>query len=252
MTKARFWNVGTKLASVARYACSHYPLRHRSVRCEEKKLNPVLSGYPRNHDYTIKNGRLVPGFKLFERSRLISPLLPPEMDSFLDVGCCRGFYVLEAARRPGCLLAVGVDVHEPFLQVSNEARQCIGLDNALFSLKTLAELAADPAAVGGPFHTILNIGTYHYLYWGSGLCSTAYYDHKTILGHFASLCTHQLIISARFEIDCLPKALQVSEQNEERRRNYTTSAFMEAASELFEVEHKGFLGAYPLLRLQKK
>lgn len=252
MTRNPWRTVASKLVSVAGYACFRYRLRKCLAREADKGRNDLFSGYPGNHTYAIRNGQLVPGFQLFERFQQVAALLSPEMDSFLDVGCCRGFYVLRCALRPGCRLAVGVDVYAPFVSDAQRAMRCLRLENCGWHVATLDDLALDPPGFGGPFHTVLNIGTYHYLYWGSNLCPTAFFDHREILRRFASLCTDRFIISARFEVDRLPSFVRATAQFHEKKSNYTTKSFLHAAAEFFEVRHQGFLGAYPLLLLLKK
>lgn len=64
---------------------------------EEPGLSAHMRGYPSNHQYMIRDAQLIPRFQLYERWRLVTGLWPAELESFLDIGCCRGYYVLTAA-----------------------------------------------------------------------------------------------------------------------------------------------------------
>ncbi len=97
-----------------------------------------MSDYPRNHLYRIVNGRVAPGFRLYERLRIVEEVYPEPMHSFLDIGCCRGFYVLDAALRLRCPHAVGVDVHEPFITTARDAAQYLQVPEAAFHYASLA------------------------------------------------------------------------------------------------------------------
>mgnify|MGYP002027305939 CR=1 FL=1 len=59
----------------------------------------LADSYPHNHDYRVVGEKLKPRWKLMRRWRRMEPLWPRAFDSFLDVGCSKGFFVLQAARR---------------------------------------------------------------------------------------------------------------------------------------------------------
>jgi hypothetical protein len=252
ITRNPISNLASKVASLLSYSALKRRIGNQPVLDAERELNPTLSGYPRNHDYTVRSKTLVPGFKLHERFRLVSELCKPGLESFLDVGSCRGFYAMSAAQMPGCKRALGVDIDEPFISLSSQVRDHLELKNCEFKLAGIDDVATNPDKFGGVFTTVLNIGTYHYLYWGSGRCSTALYDHREILSRFAKICTKRLIFSARLEMDRLPKLIREEAEKHEKKSAYTTEHFLKAASEFFDVEHKGFLGGYPLLLMNKK
>jgi SAM-dependent methyltransferase len=217
----------------------------------EEKTNSLLRGYPGNHNYAVVPARLVPSRRLERRLRVIQKSYPGRMESFLDIGCCRGFFVLEAARRPTCRIAVGIDVHPPFVSTAERVRQHLGLANAAFHLASLQEVADQPEAYGGPFQTVLFVGAYHYLFWGSTICTTAWHSHREILRRVARLCTERCIFSARLEFDTLPDATRMIARDHPARAQYTTKDFLESAEEFFHVHQSGFLGAYPLLILSR-
>lgn len=218
----------------------------------EKEINKLLSGYPRNHNYKIHNKKLLASFRLYERLRLVTQLYPEHLESFLDIGCCRGFYVLEASQRMNCKTAVGIDVYEPFVSTANKVRQYLDVQNASFYLTSLDKVAYKPEAYGGPFQTVLLIGTYHYLFWGSSLCPTAYYNHWEILSQLFQICTDSLIFSGRLEVDRLPDSVKEKAKMSGNQVDYTTADFLKNAEKLFQVCKAGYLGTYPLFIMSKK
>src|SRR5690242_17341525 len=67
------------------------------------RLNARLRGYPRNHDMKVVAGpRVIPSRRLHSRWTRIASLYPDHLTSLLDVGSCKGYFVLEAATRPSC------------------------------------------------------------------------------------------------------------------------------------------------------
>lgn len=220
---------------------------------EETELNARLSGYPRNHNYRIAGGRLVPSFRLYERARLVRSVLPGPLNSFLDIGCCRGFYVLDASVQPSCRVAVGVDVHRPFVDIAQAAAKQMGANNTAFHVATLEQLATEPSVYQGPYQAILLIGTYHYMFWGSDdYCGVSYRSHREILARLARLSAGRVILSGRLELERLPRGIRAAAMASSEAGDYNTAAFVAAARAFFEVRLAGFLGAYPLLALDKK
>lgn len=218
----------------------------------KKDLNPLLIGYPRNHNYRIHNKKLFPSFKLYERLRLVVSLYPEKLESFLDIGSCRGFYAMEAAKRPNCRISAGVDIHEPFISISNKVREYLDIKNVEFYFATLDELSSRPEAYGGPFQTVLLIGTYHYLFWGSHLSPIAYHNHREILARLSQICTDRFIFSAKLEVDMLPNDIKQKAKMLGNEAIYNTACFLRSAEEFFEVHKAGYLGKYPLLVMLKK
>jgi 2-polyprenyl-3-methyl-5-hydroxy-6-metoxy-1,4-benzoquinol methylase len=222
-----------------------------SMARAEEELNRLMSGYPRNHEYRIVGKRIVPGFRLYERLRLVAKAYPEPLASFLDIGCCRGFYVLDAATRLGCPHAVGIDVHEPFVAIAQKAAQYVGA-GAGFHYASLEQMSSDPGKFGGPFQAVMLIGTYHYLFWGSDRCSTAYFSHDEILGRLASICTDRLIFSGRMTTTRLPEGVKERLDKTPIQIPYTPEAFLQSAEKYFRVSHTGYLGVDPLLVMMKK
>ena len=250
---------GTKIQNVLGYVQFQQDYRGRgtpasaaaAVAQTEAELNRRMRTYPSNHYYRVVQRRLVPGFQLYERLRLITPAYPQPLQSFLDIGCCRGFFVLDAATWRGCPRAVGIDVHEPFVAVGRDVARYLSLEGAAFQYASLAQVSDDPQQFGGPFQVVLLIGTYHYLFWGSRLCPTAYYSHEEIFRRLASICTDRLIISARITTDRLPGIIKDRLTERPSAVPYTAQAFLENAAKFFRVSHLGHLGADPLFVMSK-
>jgi len=261
MTKpSLFYKINAKIQSFFGYGCllgrnfsGFLPLDFEySLNKLEKDLNKLLIGYPRNHDYRICKKKLFPSFKLYERLRLVTSLYPEKLERFIDIGSCRGFYVMEAAQRPHCQVSVGIDVYEPFVSISNKVREYLDIKNADFYLATLDKVSNRPEAYGGPFQTVLFIGAYHYLFWGSKLSSSAYYSHREILARLSKISTDRLIFSARLEVDRLPTVLKEKAKMLGNKVTYNTAYFLKRAGEFFEVRKAGYLGRYPLFVMSKK
>ena len=217
-----------------------------STASAAEELNRLMSGYPRNHEYRLAGKRISPSFRLYERLRLVARAYPEPLQSLLDIGCCRGFYVLDAATRLGCPRAVGIDVDEPFVAIARKAAQYLGA-NANFHYASLEQVSHDPGTFGGPFQAVMLIGTYHYLFWGSERCSTAYFSHDEILRRLASICTDRLIFSARMTTGRLPGGVKERLHKTPIQVPYTTDAFLQGAEKYFRVSHAGYLGVDPLL-----
>ena len=232
---------------------SFFPVKFSLYQNEkEKDLNQLLVGYPHNHKYAVHKKKLLPSFQLYERYRLVSSLIPEGMTSFLDIGSCKGFYCMDAAMRSGCRTATGVDIHEPFISTSKKVRDHLGIKNADFFLAELEDIARSPESYNGPFQTVLLIGTYQYLFWGSGLSPHAYYSHREILLRLSRICTDTVILSARLETRWLSSGVRQKARLLGDKVTYTTDDFIEKAEEFFHIKLAGFLGKYPLLVMKKK
>ncbi|MCH2107077.1 MAG: class I SAM-dependent methyltransferase, partial [Planctomycetes bacterium] len=80
----------------------------------------LADSYPHNHDYRVKGEELKPRWKLKRRWKRMERLWPEGFGSFLDIGCSKGFFVLEAARRGAD--ALGIDIHEEDLSACEAVR----------------------------------------------------------------------------------------------------------------------------------
>jgi len=134
------------------------PAEDPAVGRREGEINPLLGGYPRNHSYRIVQRHLIPGRRLQQRLRVIGRSYPRRLESLLDIGCCRGFFVLQAAEHPACRTSVGIDVHQPFIATAETVRQHLDRANAAFHLASLQDVADRPEVYGGPFQTVLLLG----------------------------------------------------------------------------------------------
>lgn len=225
----------------------------------EAKLNEQLIGYPKNHNYQVRGSRLIPCFRLYERHRAIECLYPNPLKSFLDVGCSKGFYVLKAAldqrdgqNRLGCQNAVGIDVHAPFTSVSKRVKKHLKVHRASFYHASLDQVSRDPESFGGPFQTILMLSCYHYFFWGSEYCASAYHSHDEILARLAQLCTGTLLLSGRLEFDRLPSGVQKRIRPSKRRRIYNVDDFVKSAETFFDLEIAGYFGRNAVFVMKKK
>lgn len=219
---------------------------------EEQRINDMLKGYPSNHIYRVHGKTLIPGRQLYERLWKVTPFFSDKLESFLDIGCCKGYYTSLAALKPTCRISAGIDVHDPFIETSRQVNDYLGLGNTQYHLATLDMIAEAPADFGGPYQTILLIGTYHYLFWGSTASDHCFRSHREILSRVASLCTDRVIISGRFELSRLPRNIRTNAMASQEASQYSTQGFVQAAEEFFTVEEHGFLGTYPLLVLKKR
>jgi len=218
----------------------------------EKELNQALIGHPSNHNYFIYKQKLFPRFQLFERFQLITSLFPEKLESFLDIGSCRGFYVFRAADHPTCDLAIGIDVYEPFIAISQKIRTYLSVEKVQFHLATLDEVCNNLESYGGPFQVVLLVGTYHYLFWGSEKCSNAYHSHREILSRLSAISSDRVIFSARLETNQLPQSIKDRAEMYRNKYAYTTYDFLKFAEEYFEVCQAGYLGKYLLLVMEKR
>lgn len=220
----------------------------------ERKINKLLDVYPDNHNYQLRKGKIVPCFKLYQRIQAVSSSYPKNMDSFLDIACCKGYYVFDAALRFNCNTCIGVDVHEPFVSTADRVRELLDINTkkVAFYHATLEEISDDPQKFGGPFQTLLFLGAYHYFFWGSSYNSKAFYSHREILSRISKLCTERVIFSGRLEIDRLPRYLQEKAKKHNSSVTFNTSHFLTVADEYFHVHKAGYLGKNPLLVMHKR
>lgn len=217
------------------------------------QLNRALSGYPRNHDLKVVAGQVVPSRRLYARWKRIAALYPDRLTSLLDVGSCKGYFVLEAASRPTCRTAVGIDVHEPFIETARQAAAAVGCGAASFHLAPLDRFASDPALnTAAPYQTILLLNLYHYLFAGSEISPVAYHDHGPILSMLARLCSDRVIFSSPLELADCPAQVRDRAQTLGIGDRYTAAKFLQAASEFFLVEDHGLWGRRPLLVLRRR
>ena len=250
--------MGRRIGDACSYACMRAGRTFAAGAAPEAATGDasnaaLLTGWPRNHVYSVQKGRLVPVFALWNRWREVRRHCGTGPESLLDIGCCRGYYVLDAALRPGCRRAVGVDVAEPFIRAADFAKQRLGLDDARaqFHVASLEDVAARPSFYGAPFETVLFLGTYHYVYWGSERDAGGVENHATILKRLASVCSGHVLFSGRLEVEHLPPRVRERVERSPGRQAYCTRFFKEEAGRWFDVRTVGRLGKYPLMDLKK-
>jgi hypothetical protein len=218
----------------------------------EKEINALLDCYPRNHNYELHEGVMVPSWRLFQRHYKVASAYPDNVESLLDMSSCKGYYVLEAAVRYNDCMAVGIDVHEPFISASSKVRDHLGIDNACFYKATIDEMLEAPDKFKWPFQIILFLGSYHYFFWGSNYSPQAFFDHHEILARLSKLCSGTIVFSARLGIERLPRHLQKMASSHKSAAIYNTASFLDAAGEYFEISNIGRMGKDDLYLLVKR
>jgi len=212
-----------------------------------------LKGYPRNHNYRLWGKQLIPCSRLYRRWRIIPSLYPQKLKGFLEVGSCKGFFVLDAASRTSCRYAVGIDIYKPFISLAKKVRDIVERDNVAFHEASIFDVSEALESFRGPFQTVILINTYHYIFWGSSLSPIASYSHEKILSNLAKICTQNLIFSSPLELDECPKiVLERAEKKSDKKGIYTTQRFLKVAQEFFHLQEKKFLGKRPLYLMTKK
>lgn len=214
--------------------------------------NTDLRGYPNNHNYIIDDGRMIPSFDLYYRSYILSSLYTDPLGSLLDIGSCKGWFVLEAAARADCDHAVGIDVHEPYVTLAERVGRFHHIDKVSFHAVFLREVFEDPARFSAPFKNILIINTYHYLFWGSVLSNQRFDSHTEIIEGLASICSDRVIFANPLTLSDSPRETRRFAADEPARAaQYTVDAFLAAASKYFRIEDHGSIGKRSLLVLHR-
>lgn len=203
-------------------------------------------GYPKNHGYRLgRDGRLVPRWRLARRFRRVARLLPRPLESLLDVGCSRGFFVLQAARE-GAARALGIDVDEGDLAAARAVAHALDLDAARFEGWWLDETRARIDALGGPFQTTLCLNVYPYLFLGSGRSERHLADHDALFELLRELTGERLLFSARLSLSDCPRNVRERAARLGLEAAYDEAAIRAAAERRFEVNEAGRLGRIPL------
>lgn len=212
----------------------------------------LADSYPRNHNYRIVGGRLVPSWRLFKRYRRIRALYPRPLTSLLDLSSNKGYFCLHAKARLGCERVVGVDVSEQDVLVSQAARACLGQLEVRLEQLSPSELANSIDEYGGPFQTALLINVYHYLFFGSRSDPRHFESHTAIFKALRTVCADTLVFSNCTQLEQLPKHLQAMAHEQGRAAEYTEEHIRAAAEPFFEIEAHGKLGKRPLWKLIAK
>lgn len=212
-----------------------------AVSTERPPMDPavaayVADSYPNNADYVVAEGALRPRRKLRARLRRILPLYAEPRDELLDLSSSKGYFVLEAAARPGCERALGIDVHERDVEAARAVAAHLGLAKARFELLGLRELAARIDDFGGPFRTVLLLNTYPYLYFGSDRGPAVASDHDELFRLLARVTGERLLFSNRVDFDVLQRHMQARARAAGLEGGYDRRSIRAAAERHFEVE----------------
>jgi len=212
----------------------------------------IASSYPHNHDYRVVRGKLKPRWKLWRRLGRLQRLYPEPLRELLDLSSCKGFFVLDAAQRPTCERALGIDIHAPDLDASRAVAGHLGLRGARFEELTLSDLAERIGEFGGPFQTTLLVNTYPYLFFGSDRSDEHVPDHDELFRRMASVTSERLIFSNRIEFDVLPRHIQRRAAELGLEGGYDGRAIRAAAEKHFELKMQRPLGRIPLWLLRPR
>jgi hypothetical protein len=205
----------------------------------------LVDSYPQNHNYIVRQGRLVPRHKLKVRFEQLSGVYPERLESLLDLSCSKGFFVLDAANRAGCERTLGIDIDQRELEVCRSVSGFLGHGASRFEQMQLHELADSIDEFGGPFQTVLLVNSYQYLYFGSSRSGECYRDHERIFELIRRVCSGRVLFSNRTRLQdlqrsCQAEALKVGHQSE-----YTEEKILDAASRFFHVTSCGKIGKWP-------
>lgn len=231
-----------------RRAQFHLKTRDRPVhRIEEPR------GHRTRHTYKVAEADALTTFQMDQRWKIVSKLYPEKLTSLLDIGCCRGWFVIQAALRPECEKALGIDVVQGFIDAANKAKDLLNLkDKVQFHYAFLDDLAGDLAKYRTPYQTIVLLNTYHYMYWGSGYSDKHWADHDYLLRTLSNICTDRIIFMSPLEInDCPSDIARRAREHPEWAPKFTTNCFLEAAEKYFDVSHQTYLGLRPLYLMKK-
>ena len=205
------------------------------------------------HTFQIADGRMLSTSQMELRWKVVTSLYPEKLTSLLDIGCCRGWFVVKAATLPECEAALGVDVVRGFIDAANEAKGLLKLDKAQFEYAFLNDLERDRQKYRVPYQTLVLINTYHYLYWGSTYCETHWPDQDYLLRTLASLCTDRMLLMSPLEVsDCPSDIGKRAREHPDWAEQFTTATFLDTASRYFDVSLERHLGTRPLYLMKKK
>ena len=211
----------------------------------------LCSGYPSNHTYKIRNGKLSPRYKLAKRYKKIRTLFPETLTSLVEIGCSKGFFVFEASHLHSCAKSLGIDVNGYDISVCRWVKEKLQNTRATFEKMQLHTLAEQIEAFGGPFQTVLILNTYQYLYFGSDTFFSCYLDNEKIFQYLRKICSGRIIFNNRMELHDCQNTKPIS-QSGKRGKHYTEKNIVEAASRYFTVKNHGQIGKYPLLTMDVK
>jgi SAM-dependent methyltransferase len=211
-------------------------------------------GHRTRHTYKIADGKALTTFQMDQRWSIVARLYPEKLTSLLDIGCCRGWFVIRAAMQPECERALGIDVVQGFIDAANEAKKLLKLDDkAQFDYAFLDDVAGNPQKYRTPYQTIVLLNTYHYMYWGSGYSDKHWPDHDYLLRTLADICTDRIIFMSPLEVhDCPSDIAKRAREHPDWAAPFTTKRFLEVAGRYFDVSHESYMGLRPLYLMRKR
>lgn len=206
------------------------------------------------HVYSIaEDGELLTTSQLDQRCRIVERLYPQRLTSLLDIGCCRGWFVIQAALRPECERATGIDVVQGFIESANEAKRALKLEKVQFEYAFLDDLVNDPQKYRTPYQVIVLLNTYHYMFWGSEYSPRQWADHDFLLRTLSEICTDRVIFMSPLEVkDCPSHIWERARQHPDWAKEFTTERFLEVAGRYFDVCFDTYMGLRPLYLMKKK
>ena len=216
---------------------------------DEKMLEYLDSSYPSNHNYALKQGKLIALRKLAKRYRDIASVYPEGMRSLLDISCSKGYFVFDAILSYGCERAMGIDVLEHELDSCAAVQEYLNDDIARFEQIRLHELAARIEEFGGPFDVTLVINCYQHLYFGSSRFNESYMSHDLLFRNLREVCSGRVIFSNRIDVAHLQDYPAKIANGPDMKENYDEQTVFTVASKYFKVNRVGKLGRYPLWTL---
>lgn len=232
-----------------------YLRRRRRFRAAASKTTSYLIDKPvgerTRHVFRIAGDNVLSTGQMELRWEVVTSLYPEKLTSLLDIGCCRGWFIVKAAMLPECEAALGVDVVPEFIDAAKEAKRLLKLDKAQFEYAFLEDLERNREKYRLPYQTLLLINTYHYLYWGSTYSRTHWPDHDYLLRTLASFCTDRMLLMSPLEVKDCPSDIQ-AERHPDWAEQYTTANFLGVANRYFGVSLECHLGTRPLYLMKKK
>jgi hypothetical protein len=205
------------------------------------------------HTYTLAAGKALTTSQMDLRWGIVSRLYPEKLTSLLDIGCCRGWFVIRAAMLPECERALGIDVVQGFIDSANEAKRLLNLDKAQFDYAFLDDLAGNPQKYQTPYQTIVLLNTYHYMYWGSYYSPKHWADHEFLVRTLWEMCTDRVIFMSPLEVrECPSDIGKLAQEHPDWAAQFTSERFLEVAGRYFDVSLKTYLGVRPLYLMKKK
>ena len=216
---------------------------------DRETLEYLSTSYPANHNYLLKQGKLLPLKKLDGRYKDITPHYPKGMNSLLDLACSKGYFNFDAVTSFGCERSMGIDVMKQELASCAAVKKYLGDEVTNFEEMRLHELAPIINDFGGPFDSALVINCYQYLYFGSEYFNECYMSHDKIFHDLREVCSGRVIFSNRIEVEHLQDYPAEKANGPLMIEKYDDESVFAAASKYFTVTRVGKLGRYPIWTL---